>query len=66
MAYQRPQLQQVIARLKEPRRFIQVLYGPRQIGKTTLITQALGNVEIPYHFASADLVTNGQVSLIKS
>lgn len=61
MTYQRPQLQQVIARLIEPRRFIQVLYGPRQVGKTTLITQALGNVEIPNHFASADLVTNGQV-----
>ncbi len=61
MAYQRPQLQQVITRLKEPRRFIQVLYGPRQVGKTTLITQALGNLEIPNHFASADLVTNGQV-----
>lgn len=61
MAYQRPQLQQVITRLKEPRRFIQVLYGPRQVGKTTLIMQALGNLKIPNHFASADLVTNGQV-----
>lgn len=66
MAYQRPQLQQVTAKLIEPRSFIQVLYGPRQVGKTTLIRQALGNLEIPNHFASADLVTNGQVSLIKS
>lgn len=29
------------ARLREPRRFIQVLSGPRQVGKTTLAEQVL-------------------------
>jgi uncharacterized protein len=49
-----------IARLQEPRRFLQVLAGPRQVGKTTLVRQALaaladtpGNT-IAQHSVSAD------------
>jgi predicted AAA+ superfamily ATPase len=30
-----------IARLLEPRRFLQVVAGPRQVGKITLVGQAL-------------------------
>ncbi|RJQ53241.1 MAG: ATP-binding protein [Actinobacteria bacterium] len=41
-------------RLNEPRRFIQVLAGPRQVGKTTSINQVLPALELPYHYASAD------------
>lgn len=41
-------------RLKEPRRFIQVLASPRQVGKTTLIEQCLEKLEMPFHYASAD------------
>lgn len=29
---------QLLSRVQEPRRFIQVLAGPRQVGKTTLDT----------------------------
>ena len=32
-------------RLKEPRRFIQVLAGPRQVGKTPLVEQCLEKLE---------------------
>ncbi|MEK7374624.1 MAG: ATP-binding protein, partial [Thermodesulfobacteriota bacterium] len=39
---------------KEPRRFLQVLAGPRQVGKTTLVRQAMGAVRIPSHYATAD------------
>ena len=39
MPYQRPQFQTLISRLAEPRRFIQVVAGPRQVGKTTLVQQ---------------------------
>ena len=46
--------QMVINRLKEPRKFIQVLFGPRQVGKTTLITQVLEEIEMPYLFVTAD------------
>lgn len=38
---QRAPLTALIARLQEPRRFLQVLAGPRQVGKTTLVRQAL-------------------------
>jgi hypothetical protein len=34
--------------------FIQVLCGPRQVGKTTLITQVLRETAIPHVYASAD------------
>ena len=54
--YKRPLFNEVIKRLREPRKFIQVLAGPRQCGKTTLILQVLDAVSIPSHYASADAV----------
>ncbi len=54
--FQRFYLQSLIARTNEPRRFIQVLMGPRQIGKTTLIKQLIEKIDIPYQFESADAV----------
>lgn len=51
---QRGIIQTITKRLKEPRMFIQVLCGPRQVGKTTLITQALRETAIPHVYASAD------------
>ncbi len=41
-------------RLKEKRRFIQVLAGPRQVGKTTLVRQVMAASKMPAHYASAD------------
>lgn len=38
----------------EPVRFIQVLAGPRQVGKTTVVRQVLSDSEMPHHFLSAD------------
>jgi predicted AAA+ superfamily ATPase len=54
--FQRFYLQALITRTNEPRRFIQVLMGPRQIGKTTLIKQLIEKIDIPYQFESADAV----------
>lgn len=56
--YKRPIYTDLIKRLKEKRLFIQVLAGPRQVGKTTLIQQVLSDIDIPSHFASADDVPN--------
>jgi predicted AAA+ superfamily ATPase len=42
------------ARIEEPRRFIQVLWGPRQTGKTTLARQVMESVSIPSVYASSD------------
>jgi len=53
--YRRPIFSTILTRLREPRRFIQVLAGPRQSGKTTLARQALAACELPSHYASADL-----------
>ena len=42
----------------EPRKFIQVIIGPRQIGKTTLAKQLVGSTKIPTHYISADGMAN--------
>jgi uncharacterized protein len=44
----------VLRRAREPRRFIQVLAGPRQVGKTTVVRQVLAESDLPSHYASAD------------
>ncbi|MBQ8722622.1 MAG: ATP-binding protein [Paludibacteraceae bacterium] len=51
---QRSYFQTIKNRLNEPRSFIQVLYGPRQVGKTTLIKQVLDEISAPFLFATAD------------
>lgn len=53
----RPIFHELVKHLKEPRRFIQVLLGPRQVGKTTLVLQAAKAIRKPCHYASADLAT---------
>jgi len=52
--YKRPLYQTLQSRLKEPRRFLQVLAGPRQVGKTTLARQAMEGGRTRSHYASAD------------
>jgi uncharacterized protein len=44
----------LLRRLQEPRRFIHVLAGPRQVGKTTLARQVMERIGINCHYASAD------------
>ena len=65
--YQRAQYQIIVDRLKESRKFIQVVMGPRQIGKTTVVKQALKTLEgeIPFLMFSADNIPahqNGWIS----
>jgi len=55
--FERSELQRVIRVLNEPKRFIQVLVGPRQIGKTTLVSQLVQKITVPYLFESADAVS---------
>jgi uncharacterized protein len=52
--YRRPQGALLAARLAEPRRFIQVLAGPRQVGKSTLVQQVVEGLDGPVRYASAD------------
>jgi uncharacterized protein len=53
-AFERAQVTVLTSRLREPRRFMQVVAGPRQVGKTTLVIQALARLGVPHVFASAD------------
>jgi predicted AAA+ superfamily ATPase len=52
--FRRSQADTLKRRLEEPRRFIQVLAGPRQVGKTTLARQVGAEIGTPFRFASAD------------
>ena len=47
-------LDDLLRRLREKRRFLQVLAGPRQAGKTTLARQGMEALTLPAHYASAD------------
>lgn len=53
-AFKRQVYQTLLSRLQEPRRFIQILSGPRQTGKTILSRQVMEDLQIPAHYASAD------------
>jgi hypothetical protein len=52
--FRRPQGAVLARRLREPRRFIQVVAGARQVGKTTLVQQVVERAKLPVRFASAD------------
>ena len=54
MSYQRPQAILLAERLAEPRRHLQVVAGPRQVGKTTLVQQDVEVAGLPVRSASAD------------
>lgn len=53
-AFQRPQAAALAERLAEPRRFLQVVAGPRQVGKSTLVQQVTDQSGLPVRYASAD------------
>ena len=58
---ERVHLQILINRLNEPKRFIQVIQGPRQVGKTTLVLQLLQKISIPHLFTSADAIAASDI-----
>ena len=52
--FTRPYAAELLGRLEEPRRFLQVITGPRQVGKTTMVEQVSNRSDLPCHYASAD------------
>lgn len=54
MVFTRPQATMLTRRLREARRFIQAVTGPRQVGKTTLVRQVIESHKLRARFASAD------------
>lgn len=61
-AFERNQAEILSARLAEPRRFLQVVAGARQVGKTTLVHQVLDRLAVPTVFVSADEPTVGDTA----
>lgn len=53
-SFVRDQAATLEARLREPRRFVQVVEGPRQVGKTTLVGQVVEKLGLPTVIESAD------------
>ncbi len=54
--YKRAEYQLIKKRIEEPRKFIQVVMGARQIGKSTVVKQVLKDLDAPYQLFSADNV----------
>ena len=54
MSYQRKHLKTLTKRILEKRKFIQVVSGPRQVGKSTIARQLVDGLTVPYHFVSTE------------
>lgn len=54
--FKRAEFQIIKSRLEEPRKFIQVVMGARQIGKSTVVKQVLKELNQPFQLFSADNV----------
>ena len=65
MEYKRPQFAEVLERMEEPRRYIQVLAGPRQVGKSTLMDQVLGDCQLPHYLYNADGIDENDADWIR-
>lgn len=54
--YKRAHYSIIKRRIEEARAFIQVLAGPRQVGKSTLMNQVLEEVVLPHTLEAADAI----------
>ena len=54
------------ARLEEPRKHIQVIFGPRQVGKTTMVSQVCEELGSPLISVSADDVANRFIKFLST
>ena len=53
--FHRQQVSLLLGRLQEPPKFIQILAGPRQVGKTTVVQQVAQRLGDRVLYAAADL-----------
>ena len=54
MAFQRVQVATLLRRLSDAPTFIQALFGPRQIGKTTIVRQTLAQIDRESRYLAVD------------
>lgn len=64
--YRRKQYNILHERIAEPRRFIQVIAGPRQVGKSTMVKQIVKEVTIPYTLETADAIETDNTEWISN
>lgn len=64
--YNRSVFQTIKKRLQEPRRFIQVVTGPRQVGKSTVVKQVTKEITEPFLFYSADNVAASDTAWVSN
>lgn len=62
--YQRRHLNILKSRMAEPRRRMQIVMGPRQVGKSTLVGQFTEGISAPFDFFAADGVNRFDSSWI--
>ena len=62
--YQRRHLNILKSRMAEPRRRMQIVMGPRQVGKSTLVGQFTEGTSVPFDFFAADNVNRFDTSWI--
>lgn len=62
----RPLVDVLNRRLKGPKQPIQIVLGPRQVGKTTALEQVIDHWDGPSHYATADLPAPPDASWIQS
>jgi predicted AAA+ superfamily ATPase len=62
--YERQHLQILKTRMAEPRRRIQIIMGPRQVGKSKLVDQFVQGIDIPYDLHAADNIGRFEESWI--
>ena len=55
--YKRAQIKELESRISEPRSRIQVISGPRQVGKSTMVDQFFKESNLPGMFESADAIS---------
>ena len=64
--FQRNALEVIKARMNEPRKFIQVVAGPRQVGKTTLLKQFIKSTSALTQYFTADDISAADRVWIKA
>ncbi len=64
--YERKDLQQLKQRIIEPRNFVQVVFGPRQVGKTTMVLQLSKQLPFESFVVSADNVPAADRSWVRN
>lgn len=62
--FKKKEFQILMDRLAEPRSKMQVVSGPRQVGKSTMVKQVLKEIDIPYLFVTGDNVNPNDVQWV--